>query len=369
MQLEPHIDFLGTTPFKICIFSSSETTWGGSHIFIDSLCNYLNKVGIDTRIASGRIAGYSAPTMRIPSVTSLRRRLQVAIHMAWKLRRNKVRAIILDDLSSLWLAPIFRLGGFKVISLLHLKIQVKNEDGFGHSHLQYLGLLASSYFANHIYSVNEENLKTLPGKPEFVGNFVPDWFFDAKTLLPKKYDLAFVGRIAREKNVPLFIELIAEMRRSLQGPVRALIVGCGPDGRLIRRLIEKHGLESDVIMLPWLERSALPNIYDQVRCLVLTSYHEGFPTTILEAHARGVPVVTLSTAGYGSVFVGKTLPRTGLVFEKKDLTSPRAIQKISTLIAHHSEYRLACIQKARQFGDRKILGKIHQDLLHIMGDS
>lgn len=89
-----------------------------------------------------------------------------------------VKIIVLNDLSSLWLAPMYRLQGFKVVSLLHLYLQKKNEAGLGHSESEYHLLKLSSYFCNKIFSVNKENIDVFPVKVEFVGNFISQWFFD-----------------------------------------------------------------------------------------------------------------------------------------------------------------------------------------------
>ena len=56
-------------------------------------------------------------------------------------------------------------------------------------------------------------------------------------------------------------------------------------------------------MQEWVERKNLPEIYDLGKCFIISSQHEGFATTFLEAHARGLPTIVTRSSGFCGEFV------------------------------------------------------------------
>lgn len=103
-------------------------------------------------------------------------------------------------------------------------------------------------------------------------------------------ELAFVGRISPEKNLPYLLRSLAEA-----GDAWTLtIVGDGEDGPL-RELIEELHLSERVHFLGWQERP-----FEQLKgagALVLPSHHEGFSLTMLEALASGMMVLSTPVGG------------------------------------------------------------------------
>lgn len=161
----------------ICIYSPSEKIWGGGQIYIEGLCRYMNEKGLPTIIATSEPDTFSCPTITMNSVASKAKRLSSSLKLTKTLKHSGIKVIVLNDLSSLWLAPVFRLQGFKVVSLLHLYLQKKNAAGLGHSDAEYHLLRFSSRFCDKVFSVNKENLQALPVEIEFVGNFISPWFW------------------------------------------------------------------------------------------------------------------------------------------------------------------------------------------------
>lgn len=342
---------------SVCIYSPSEKIWGGGQIYIEGLCRFLNSQGIDAFIATSEPGSFSVPTMQIASVASKVRRLKFAPSLASNLKSQGVHVVVLNDLSSLWLAPIFRLFGLKVVSLLHLYLQRRNETGHGHGWLTYHILRATSRFAHLVYSVNKENQKSLPANVQWVGNFIPSWFFDASSGQNKKYDLGLISRLSSEKNIPFFVQVVAKLNAVSEQPVTALIVGKGQEEDLIRAEIFALGMCNLIEVRPWVDRSDLPGVYDQIRCFAITSHHEGFATTLLEAHARGVPAICTRSAGFCGEFL-EISPKTGVVFEHSDIQSPEFIRQILNLIEESPSFYERCRRKASSFSEQQVLGKM-----------
>lgn len=350
---------------SVCIYSPSEKIWGGGQIYIESLCRFLNENGLDSVIASSEPEMFSCPAIRMPSVSSKIKRLLMVPSFSRVLKARNVSVIVLNDLSSLWLAPFFRLFGFKVVSLLHLYLQVKNSSGFGHGWLEYHFLRFSSRFAHRVLSVNKDNQESLPVPVRFIGNFVPAWFFsEAKKI--KKYDLGLISRLSPEKNIPLFIDLVSKLNAISERPITALIVGEGGEEEYIKYLISQKDLQDRIELRGWVDRNDLPYAYDEIKVFAVTSYHEGFATTVLEAHARGIPVITTSSAGFCPEFVLGGASTTGMVFDKKDLVNDTFLIDILKMIDSSSCFNTPCRDKAMCFDEDAVLGKIKSSILALV---
>jgi len=343
---------------KVLIFSPSHGIWGGGQIYIEQLCNFLNmEEDIESYIITSEPESFKCPALKMKQVLSKKYRLIEAQNIAKKYRLQGFRYIILNDLSSLWLAPIFKMYGFKVISLLHLYLQTKKENPLGHSSLEYLLLKFSSKFCDKIFSVNKDNIKVFGMQVEFIGNYVPDWFFEAPKTNKKKYDFIIIARLAKQKNIPLFLEVLANLNNKGNN-YSLLIVGEGPEKENIINKIEALRLKENVILKPWSERKDLPNIYDLGKVFVISSYHEGFPTTLLEAHARGLPAVVTKSSGFAGEFVEGYGDKTGVVFEFNDVNNQDFLGAVEKLVSDYDKYEKKSISKAKKFTEDIVLGPI-----------
>jgi glycosyltransferase involved in cell wall biosynthesis len=108
-------------------------------------------------------------------------------------------------------------------------------------------------------------------------------------------DVIFAGRLIAEKNVDLLLRALARLRGGAR-PVRALVVGDGPERHRLERLRDELGLAPAVTFT-----GSLPSGDDvfaamkAAKVLVLPSTREGFGMVVLEANACGIPVITVSS--------------------------------------------------------------------------
>jgi glycosyltransferase involved in cell wall biosynthesis len=100
-----------------------------------------------------------------------------------------------------------------------------------------------------------------------------------------------VGRFAFPKDFPTLIGALA----SIQTPWRAAFAGEGPLRPEIAGELERRGLAGRVELLG--SRDDVPQLLGSADIFVLSSRSEGFPVSVLEAMAAGLPVVATDIGG------------------------------------------------------------------------
>ena len=130
----------------------------------------------------------------------------------------------------------------------------------------------------------------------------------------KTYHVIFLGRLSEEKRIDRFLEIILLIiKRGF--PVKAVIVGTGPEEYNMLRQIDRLNLHQFIDYIGWTNDV---NIYlAQSQVFVLTSDNDQLPSSLIEAMAAGlVPVV--SNVGNVSDIVDES---NGYVFDKEDTES------------------------------------------------
>lgn len=103
--------------------------------------------------------------------------------------------------------------------------------------------------------------------------------------------ILWVGRFVTGKGVDYLIDALSQVRKMM--PETALVlVGEGPEKKLIEDRIQNLHLQSSVTLIDYLDNTDLPKVYKNSDIFVLPSLMEGVPRTILEAMSCGIPVVT-----------------------------------------------------------------------------
>jgi glycosyltransferase involved in cell wall biosynthesis len=160
----------------------------------------------------------------------------------------------------------------------------------------------------------------------------------------------FVGRLSREKGIPVLLAAAAEVA----GGIR--IVGAGP----FAPDVEQAYAAGRVTYLGSLTQ---PSVMEEVRAaiaLVLPSvWYEGFPLALVEAFASGTPVIGSSIGSLAELIEDGT---TGLLAEPNDAAD--LADKIQWAINHPDEMRLMGSNARRtyvtQFSGEKHLAALQQ---------
>ena len=105
--------------------------------------------------------------------------------------------------------------------------------------------------------------------------------------------VVFIGALVWQKGVDTLIEAFKDIKRSFPDAT-LVIVGDGGERENLESQAQRLGLK-DILFTGYLED--LDNIFTSQTVLVLPSRKEGFGLTLLEAMARGVPVVGSKSGG------------------------------------------------------------------------
>lgn len=106
--------------------------------------------------------------------------------------------------------------------------------------------------------------------------------------LKKEYDLMFLGRLERSKNIELIVSVINKVS------LKTLIIGKGSLAPIIEKAISNNP------MIEWKERVdniELPVYFNKSKCYLVLSEYEGNPKALLEAMACGIAVIGTNVPG------------------------------------------------------------------------
>jgi len=150
-------------------------------------------------------------------------------------------------------------------------------------------------------AIRTMNLKQVPdflikaGVPKEKIVYIPAIYIDLEIFKPmnleKKYDLIFIGRLAKNKGIKLLLEAASKFK--IQNPnFKLLIVGNGPLADFLKFKIESLKLQDNVLLYGWANDSEeVSKLLNQSKILIMPSYNEGGPRVIIEAIACGLPIL------------------------------------------------------------------------------
>ena len=112
-----------------------------------------------------------------------------------------------------------------------------------------------------------------------------------------------VGRMAKEKNLPLLIDTVGTLVDKDHLDLELDVVGDGPTRQEVARHITDLGLQSRVHLVGRRDGSALVESYDSADIFAMTSLVDSFGIVLIEAMARGIPVIAPDIVGVRDVVI------------------------------------------------------------------
>ena len=190
----------------------------------------------------------------------------------------------------------------------------------------------------------------------------PTWTEIPSRSASEAWNVVFAARLHPRKRVGLFVQLAETMAADLEAHIRCTIYGADEGDAQIARNAAASGVLEFLGPLPL---SELRNVLARADIFVLPSVHEPFSVTILDAQARGCPVVVSDTNGFAP-YVEEW--HSGEVFTSDDITSLTAVVKsmMADSGAYQSMRRQARTLVQREFSWDAVatdLSKQYQDAL------
>lgn len=103
------------------------------------------------------------------------------------------------------------------------------------------------------------------------------------------------GRLEKRKGTYDILDIVPAVVGKIPD-ARFYFAGDG-DVEKVRKICSQRGLENNVFILGWLDKLKLIEAFRSCAVFLLPSYQEGFPVSILEAMASGMPVVSTRVGG------------------------------------------------------------------------
>ena len=114
-----------------------------------------------------------------------------------------------------------------------------------------------------------------------------------------RIELLYAGLHKDWKGLRLGLRALKKVKNLGEMRFHLTVVGRGPDHQRWRDEVSKLGLEHDVEFIDWLARDELLNLYQSKDAFIFPSMHDSGGLVVLEAMARGLPVVCLDCGGPG----------------------------------------------------------------------
>jgi len=231
-------------------------------------------------------------------------------------------------------------------------------DDYWYEYLGYLGAggkaveRATLTVADTIIPISEyiaDDLRAL-GKTknlQVVKNGVNYASLQSTTSADQEWDIIYVGRLSEHKRVEHLLEAVDIVSDQIRRNLDVCIIGDGPERERLESRADQLGVDDQVEFLGFVEadEDVITNI-KSASVFVLPSIREGFPNTILEANACGVPSIVVNHPENGSTGVVSD-DETGFIVEP----SPEAIADRVVDILSDQELRQRLSEKAREYGE------------------
>lgn len=147
-----------------------------------------------------------------------------------------------------------------------------------------------------------------------------------------RVQILFLGVLIKRKGVADLIEaikLISDQNKI--GNMKFVIAGSGHQEAELKERCKIYGLDPYVTFTGWVSGREKEKLLKESQLLVLPSYNEGLPISILEAMSYGLPVIATNVGDISSAVVDK---RNGYLIQPGDY---KKLAECIIAIAHHQE--------------------------------
>jgi colanic acid/amylovoran/stewartan biosynthesis glycosyltransferase WcaL/AmsK/CpsK len=186
-----------------------------------------------------------------------------------------------------------------------------------------------------------------------------------KVLINGKVSILTVARLVEKKGVEYGIRALAKLIKRFPN-VEYNIAGDGPLYKNLNIMIDNLNLKNNINLLGWKNQDEISDLMECSNILLAPSVtgkdgdQEGIPVVLMEAMARGLPVISTFHSGIPELVLHG---ETGLLAQERDIEA--LVQNLESLIVH-SELREHLRQRARKYVENHYdINKLNVRLIEI----
>ena len=179
-----------------------------------------------------------------------------------------------------------------------------------------------------------------------------------------RLNLLFVGRGVPHKKQDEAIETLRYYKDHINKEVRLILVGnMKPSyGRKLHRLVERYGLQDDVVFTGSVSNEELCTWYQTADLLLCLSEHEGFCVPLVEAMIFDKPVFA-----YACAAVPETVGKAGVLLQDKRPDRVAAVIHETMTNEHRlNALSVARPQRLKELSYGQIYAQLQQDMKQII---
>ena len=165
----------------------------------------------------------------------------------------------------------------------------------------------------------------------------PTSFSISRTLGKRKKVFLSIGRLTYQKGFDILLQIWKEIWRELPD-WKLQIVGSGEDRELLERYIKDNSI-GNVELVP--NTTEIEKYYLDAAVYVMTSRYEGFPMVLLEAKAKGLPIISFDCKTGPNEIVSEG--KSGFIVEMNDIST---FSKKMIMLANNEQLRLEFAEKS-----------------------
>ena len=176
-----------------------------------------------------------------------------------------------------------------------------------------------------------------------------------------QFNIVSVGRFVFMKGFDITVRAFAQFYNGLEADeqvkCRLTLVGKGEERKMLQNLAEKLGVSSAVNWIDWIERSEMEAIYESSNVFLFPS-HEGAGMVVVEAMAKGLPVVCFDNVGPGELAgdAGLKIPYT--TYDQSVSEFAETLKKLFENPELHKSVKHAGLHRAREIFNWEYKGLI-----------
>ncbi len=133
-------------------------------------------------------------------------------------------------------------------------------------------------------------------------------------------NILYLGRVEKEKGIYISLDVYALLQKN-HPELNYTVVGSGTELENAKKYAKEIGIKN-ILFTGVLTGEALREQYENADLYLFTSFHEGMPTSVLEAMCFGLPIVTRPVGGLVDFFKEGEMGSFVDSFDARDFISP-----------------------------------------------